>query len=238
MGSTSQKEEIHRHSGWLIPGVFFFAILVLSGLLLGWYLRPGPRSVVAPTGQSGLVTISLRGVSLAIPANYIENATARAGGEMDGITLAMLFPSWHGYSDAEARLFAGNAPDSPVVRLSLRGDPNNLDARGRLNRLYMPHIANPGGESGPFGLTRYSFTPDSGYEGDLFVGENGKGLVLLLCERASAEFSSPNCLAVDRPLARNLSFSYRFKRAYLARWQEMSAGVDSLIARFTSKRGG
>jgi len=32
MGSTGQKEEIHRHSGWLIPGIFFFAVLLLSGL--------------------------------------------------------------------------------------------------------------------------------------------------------------------------------------------------------------
>lgn len=232
MGSTGQKEEIHRHSGWLIPGGFFFAILVLSGLLLGWYLRPGPRPVTAPTGQSSRVTISLRGVSLSVPANYIESAAARAGGEMDGVTLTMLFPSWRGYSDAEARLFNGNAPDLPVVRLSLRGDPNNLDARERLKRIYMPHIANPGGENGPFGLTRYGFTANSGYEGDLFAGENGKELVLLLCERASTEFSSPNCLAVDRPLARSLSFSYRFKRAYLARWKEMSGGVDALIAKF------
>lgn len=232
MGSTGQKEEIHRHSGWLIPGGFFFAILVLSGLLLGWYLRPGPRAVTVPTGQSSRVTISLRGVSLSVPANYIESAAARAGGEMDGVTLTMLFPSWRGYSDAEARLFNGNAPDSPVVRLSLRGDPNNLDARERLKRIYMPHIANPGGENGPFGLTRYGFTANSGYEGDLFAGENGKELVLLLCERASTEFSSPNCLAVDRPLARSLSFSYRFKRAYLARWKEMSGGVDALIAKF------
>jgi hypothetical protein len=66
----------------------------------------------------------------------------------------------------------------------------------------------------------------------LFAGESASGLVLLLCERASADFSSPNCLAVDRPLARNLSFSYRFKRAYLARWREMALGVDSLIAKF------
>lgn len=235
MGSTGQKEEIHRHSGWLIPGAFFFAILLLSGLMLGWYLRPGPRTVGAPTGQSTLVKISVRGVSLAIPANYIESATARAGGEMDGVTLALLFPSWRGYSDAEARLFIGNAPNSPVVRLSLRADPNNLDGRGRLARIYMPHIANPEGEKAPFGLTHYSFTSDSGYEGnDLFAGEDGKGLVLLLCERASAEFSSPNCLAVDRPLARNLSVSYRFKRAYLARWQELSAGMDTLIAKFRS----
>ncbi|HYS45952.1 MAG TPA: hypothetical protein VEM35_05915, partial [Rhizomicrobium sp.] len=205
----------------------------LSSLLLGWYLRPGPKSGAAPTGQSTLVKISLHGIALAIPANYIESSTARAGGEMDGITLAMLFPSWRGYSDADARLFGGNAPDSPVLRLSLRGDPNSMDAGGRLERIYMPHIANPGGEKAPFGLTRYGFARDSGYEdNDLFAGETEKGLLLLLCERAGGEFSSPNCLAVDRPLGRNLIFSYRFKRAYLARWREIFAGVDSLIARF------
>ena len=237
MGIPGRKEEIHRHSGWLIPGIFFFAVLLLSGLLLGWYLRPGARPVSASTSRSTPVQISLRGVSLAIPANYIESSTARAGGDMDAVTLAVLFASWRGYSDAEARLFTGNAPDSPVIRVSLHSDPNNLDGQGRLNRIYMPHVANR--EKGPFGLTQYSFAQGSGYDGnDLFAGEYAKGLVLLLCERASPEFSSPNCLAVDRPLAWNLSYSYRFKRAYLARWQEISTGVDVLITRFETHRRG
>ena len=56
--------------------------------------------------------------------------------------------------------------------------------------------------------------------------------MLLLCERISAGLPSPNCLAIARPLAKNLSFSYRFKRAYLARWQEVSAGVDVMIGKF------
>jgi hypothetical protein len=239
MSSTGQKEEIHRHSGWLIPGGFFLVILLLSGLFLGWYLRPGPKLAAAPTDQSTLVQVTVRGTVFAIPANYIESSAARAGGEMDSLALAVLFPSWRGYSEGQARLFTGNAPDSPVIRLSLRGSPNYLDQRARLDRIYMPYIRDPKGSAGPFGLTQYAFASNTGYErDDLFAGENDKGLVLLLCERASAELSSPNCLAIDRPLARNLSFSYRFKRAYLARWREMAAGVNSLIARFEVKRGG
>ena len=66
----------------------------------------------------------------------------------------------------------------------------------------------------------------------LFTGETAKGLELLLCERPSGQFPSPNCLAIDRPLARTVSFSYRFKRAYLARWREISAGVEKLIGKF------
>ncbi len=233
MGSAGHREEIHRHSGWLIPAVLFFALLLLSGLLMGWYLRPGPKSSTAPTGQSNLVKVIVRGLPLEIPANYIESSTARAGGEMDVINLVALFPSWHGYSETEARLFVGNAPDSPVIRLALRGDPSSLDDRGRLERIYLPHVTNPKGVPGPFDLTQYDFAENSGYEGnDLFAGESTGNLVLLLCERASPEFSSPNCLAVDRPLARNLSFSYRFKRAYLARWREMAVGVESLLVKF------
>jgi hypothetical protein len=233
---AGQREQIHRHSGWLIPAIFLFALLLLSGLLLGWYLRPGLKPLQPPTGQSNRVTVTIRGVSLTIPANFIESSTARAGGEMDAITLAALFPSWHGYSQAETGLFLGNPPDSPVVRLSLRGDPNSLDTRERLSRLYLPYVGDPKGENGPFGLTQYSFAASSGYEGsDLFAGETQTGLLLFLCDRTSAEFSSPNCQAFDRPPARNLRFSYRFKRAYLARWREMAAGVESLMAEFRAK---
>jgi len=233
MSGTGQKGEIHRHSGWVIPAGFFFVILLLSGLFLGWYLRPGPKLAAAPTDQSTLVQVTVRGTPFAIPANYIESSAARAGGEMDSLALAVLFPSWRGYSEGQARLFTGNAPDSPVIRLSLRGSPNYLDERARLDRIYMPYIRDPKGSVGPFGLTQYAFASNTGYErDDLFAGQNDKGLVLLLCERASAELPSPNCLAIDRPLARNLSFSYRFKRAYLARWREMAAGVDGLIMKF------
>jgi hypothetical protein len=233
MSSTGRREEVHRHSGWLIPGAFLFAILLLSGLFLGWYLRPGPRSQVSPTGQSSLVKLRLHGSSFAVPANYIENARARAGGDMDALTLVALFPSWQGYSEGQARLFSGNAPDAPLVRLSMRGDTNGLKARERLERIYRPSLADTRGEQGPFGLTQYGFVPDSGYgDDDLFAGGNENELILFLCERASTQFPSPSCLAIDRPLAPDLSYSYRFKRAYLAHWREIATGVDQLIARF------
>ena len=72
--------------------------------------------------------------------------------------------------------------------VSLRGDPNYLDERARFDRIYSPYIRDPKGTAGPFGLTQYVFTSNSGYEReDLFAGEIDKDLVLLLCERASAE---------------------------------------------------
>jgi hypothetical protein len=239
MSHVDQKEDIHQHSGWLIPAIFLFAILLLSGLFLGWYLRPGPKVAAAPTGQSTLVDLTVRGQAFNIPANYIQNSAARAGGEQNTVTLAALFPSWHGYSDAEARLFAGNAPDSPVVRLSLHGDAGPMNAAARLARIYQPYIPDPKGTPGPFGLTQYGFARDSGYgHQDLFAGSDHGKLYLFLCEQPAPELPSPNCLATDQPLGKSASLSWRFKRAYLARWRELSRGVGGLMARFQTRHAG
>jgi len=134
MSHVDQKEDIHQHSGWLIPAIFLFAILLLSGLFLGWYLRPGPKMTAAPTGQSTLVDLTVRGQAFNIPANYI--------------------------------------------------------------------------------------------------------LFLFLCEQPAPELPSPNCLATDQPLGKTASLSWRFKRAYLARWRELSDGVGGLMARFQTRHAG
>lgn len=235
MSHLDQREDIHQHSGWLIPAAFLLAILLLSGLFLGWYLRPGPK-VPAPTDQDTLVDLMVGDQAFAIPANYIQNSAARAGGTQNGVALAALFPSWHGYSDAEAHAFSGNAPDSAVVRLSLRGDTHPMDASTRLARIYQPYIPDPKGGPGPFGLTQYGFAQNSGYEReDLFAGQDKGKLVLFLCEQPAPELSSPNCIVTDQPLGQSVSLSYRFKRAYLARWRELSGGVNGLMARFEAK---
>ena len=236
MSQIDQKETIHQHSGWLVPAVFLSAILLLSGLFLGWYLRPGPRIAIAPTDQSSLVTLRIAGQAFTIPANYIQNSVARGGGEQQAVNLAALFPSWEGYSDAQARLFADNRPDSPVVRLSLRADSNPLDAPSRLARIYQPYVTDPKGAAGPFGLIQYGFAENSGYEREeLFAGERDGKLMLFLCERPAPELPSPNCLATDQPFGRSLSLSWRFKRAYLARWRELSSGVNALATRFENQ---
>lgn len=234
MSYEGRAEDVRGHSGWLIPLALVVAILVLSALFLVWYLRPGPRSA-ALTDKSNIVALSVAGQPFAVPANYIQSTAARSGGEQAQAILAALFPSWHGYSDADARTFAGNAPDSPVVRITLRADTSRLDAAARLERIYKPYVTKADGVPGPFGLTQYGFRPSSGYErNDLFVGDQN-GPVLFLCERAGGELVSPNCLAVEHPLGRGVSISYRFKRAWLARWTEMAGGVDTLVKKFEAR---
>ena len=85
MAQSGQRENVHQHSGWLLPAGFVFAIMLLSGLLLGWYLRPGLRAPAALTGQSEFVPVTLGGLSLRIPTNYIQNPAARSGGPQESL---------------------------------------------------------------------------------------------------------------------------------------------------------
>jgi hypothetical protein len=237
MSHIDQRQTVHQHSGWLVLPVFLSAILVLSGLFLGWYLRPGPKVPAVPTDQSTLVKLKVRGQAFAIPANYIQNSAAQAGGEQQTVALAALFPSWQGYSSAEARLFASNGPDSPIVRLSLHADANPLYAPARLSRIYWPYVVDPEGTTSLFGLTSYRFAENSGYaREDLFVGRQNGELLLFLCEQPSQDLPSPNCIATDQPIGKSVSLSYRFKRTYLARWRELSSGVNTLMARFQPRQ--
>jgi hypothetical protein len=136
-----------------------------------------------------------------------------------------------GFSQNDARLFADNAADSPLVHLLIRADQSGLAVQERLKRLYLPYIVNPTDEKGPFGLAHYSFRAGSGYARDeLYAGNNGA--LLFLCEQPAQDLPSPNCLAIDQPIARGVSLSYRFKRAQLSSWRAINDGANRLVARF------
>ena len=228
----SEQGEIHQHSGWLIPLVFVILFLGLSGLMLLYYLRPLPASLRdnRPTAAATRLDLTVRGVRLSVPANYLEGR--RSGGDVDVVPLFALLPDMRGYSDADAALFRSNAADSPVIHMLLRADTNSLGTEDRFTRIYKPYFRDPDGAPGPFGLTLYQFRPATGYgRDDLYVGEDG-GMLLLLCEQPAQDLPSPNCLAIDRPIGRNVNLSYRFKRAQLAHWREINAGVGRLVSSF------
>ena len=233
VGSVNRNSEIHQHSGWLVPLGLFGVIVALSGFFLLYYLRPPPAPFRdnRPTAAATMVHLMVRGISLHIPARFIEARAIRAGGDRDTVSLFAALPDMRGYTEAEDNLFAGNAPDSPVVHILIRAEANGMDTQSRLARIYMPYIAEPKGEQAPFGLTRYAFRADSGYgRNELYVAKSGGPL--LLCEQPAQDLPSPNCLAIDRPIAQGIGLTYRFKRAHLARWQAVAAGVNRLISDF------
>jgi hypothetical protein len=230
---VSDTGEVHQHSGWLIPLAMMAVIAVLCGVILAYYLRPPPGSFGEgrPTAATRIVALTIHGLNLHVPARYIESRAARSGGDRETAALFAALPDMRGYSDKEAALFTGNGPDSPIVHLMIRADSNGLGIQSRLVRVYMPYIIDPKGETAPFGLIRYGFRPDSGYgRNDLYAAPGGGNL--FLCERPAQNLPSPNCLAVDRPIADGVSLSYRFKRTQLSRWRSIAAEVNQLIAGF------
>jgi hypothetical protein len=236
---ADEQQAIKGHSGWLVPMAVFVLTAALSGALLLYYLGPGPRALIEerprPTASTSPVTLTVGGVRFTIPSNYIRYKWARTGGSLKQVDLFAALPDLRGYSDADAQTFLGNAADSPVINMLLHDQQLRLSEGERLQRIYIGYAGDPNGKPGPFGLTQYAFRNDSGYRGeDLFVGLLKGGLVVLRCDRFTAQDQSPSCLRETR-VAHHAALSYRFKRSQLSRWREIAGGIDGLMHRF--KRG-
>ncbi len=234
--TNGDQETVHQRSGWLLPLAVFVVTALISGAVLYYYLGPRPsgfvRDTPSPTASTDLVQLSVNGTAFSIPANYLVYRRGQDGGVQNDISLYALWPGWKGFQPAQAQLFASNAPEARTIYMLLRIDRLNLTEEDRLERIYMGYFSNRLGVPGPYGLVQYSFTDDSGYKGeDLFVGETAQGIAVFRCVKFTADVPSPSCLR-DMPLVPGVALSYRFKRAHLAQWQDISAGVQKLVQDF------
>ena len=240
MSRTDDYDDtIRQRSGWLIPVGVFAVTAILSAIVLLYYLAPTPASFIeehpAPTSRTDPIELSVDGVALKVPANYVLYKSARQGGVRKDVALIGFYPEFRGYSDWDAQVFAQDAVDSPVIYILVREEPLNITEAERLARIYHNFVSDPAGKPGPFDLTEYSFRDDSGYRGqDLFVGGTADAPVVMRCDRFSQQVHSPYCLR-DIRLKRGVAVSYRFKRALLGNWQQVATGVDHLIASFRAR---
>jgi len=233
---TGFGTNIKEHSGWWAPLAVVAAVVLLSLFVLVYYFVPNPVSLIEerPSLSTRIDRVSVRigGLAFLIPANYLVFASARKGGVRHEIDIAAKLPDFRGYTDAERDSFISGSATSPIVRVKIREEPNEVPEAARLARIYVVQVVDPRGTDGPAGLTQYEFRDDSGYRGeDLFVGRDGSALVVLLCERPGADIPSPNCLR-DYPLGANVALSYRFKRTRLTQWRDIARGVNRLVASF------
>lgn len=232
-------EQIQKRSGWLLPLTVFVVTAALSAVVLYYYVGPRPasftRDIPSPTVDTHPARLTVSGVAFTIPANYIVYRSAQRGGDYNAVSLFALLPDFRGYSAADAQRFVSNAPDSGAIFMLVRADKLNLTESERLKRIYMGYVTDPMGTAGPYGLTQYSFRGDSGYRGeDLFVGQTPRGPAVFRCVQFSADVPSPSCLR-ETPLTQGIALSYRFKRAQLAKWREISTGTEALVRSFLQK---
>jgi len=228
-----------QRSSWLIPLAVFFVTACLSAVVLAYYFAPGPPGLGAelplPTDATRPLALNVGETRFRIPANYVLLASARRGGSLEQVAMAAMVPDFRGYSLDAAEEFSANAPSSSVVMLTLKPSPTPITEQDRLDRIYLMQVVDSAGQAGLFGLKQYAFRPESGYHSeDLFVGSTEAGPVVLLCDRPDADTPSPNCMR-DTSFQGELGLSYRFKRARLAEWQTIDAGIRTLLGGFVAK---
>ena len=228
--------QVQERSGWLLPIAVFVVTAVLSAFFLLYYLAPNPGSFIEeharPTSRRDAVKLWIGGIPFTIPANYLPYAGGRKGGARKEVALYAALPDFRGYSDTDSPIFSANNAGSPIVYMLIREEAFNLPEAIRLQRIYLNDVVDGRGRKGLFGLVQYEFRDDSGYRGeDLFVGQTGRGVVVMHCVRLSQNVPSPSCLR-DMVLARGVALSYRFKRSQLANWRSIATGADRLVASF------
>ena len=228
-----------ERSGWLIPLGVFFVTACLSALVLAYYFAPGPaalgRELPSPTDAKRRIALSVGKAGFHIPGNYLPYPSTRNGGARPEVTLVAFLPDLSGYSLGVADEFDANAPDSPVLFVTLKNSRIPLADEQRLARIYLPQVQDSDGQDGPFGLRQYAFRPESGYRNqDLFFGASDFGPASLLCDKPDEDTPSPNCLR-DFPFGNGLAISYRFKRERLSAWRQIDKAVRVLVEGFTDK---
>jgi hypothetical protein len=234
--SSNFDRNVKERSGWLVPAAVIVLTALLCGLFLVYYLAPNPTSFIeehpAPTAGTDRISLRVGALALAIPANYLVYPKARSGGPRREVAIYAELPDFRGYSDAAADAFAGNSTASPIVYILIREADVDVPEALRLERIYFYDVSDLRGRRGQFGLRAYAFRDNSGYAGqDLFVGRTQGSVVVMRCSRASPDVPSPNCLR-DTSLTHGVALSYRFKRAQLANWQKIAAGVAKLVTSF------
>lgn len=231
--------EVHAHSSWMLPAIVLFLAVVIGGGVF-WYLTSSSSvvdeiqgNVPSPSASTDTADIRIDGVLFRVPANYTKFRRSRYDGDQDDLPLHALLPNLSPWSPGDAAAFASNAPNARVILFTLAVDRAPLTYQQKFERGIKPAAENPEGEPGPFGLTQYKFGAGTGYENtEWFTArlEDGSDLVMRCDASANPDFGS-SCMRVTR-LPDNVGLTYKFKRAHLAQWKQIDAGIMGLIASF------
>lgn len=236
-GGRTYDDYVHEESGWSTALKIFFLTVILSGLLLYYYFGPTISELRGDTPQGSPspapITLVIGGETFVIPENYTQFPRSRRGGDRPNVALHALLPNYEAFSLSKKDIFEGNEPASPVIHFQLESNRTPFSEEQQFERIYLLNVVDTNGSPGPYGLTRYTFKPESGYKNEeLFVKRIDDGdLVVLRCFREDVGLISPSCRR-DTRLLPSVNFSYRYKRVHLPRWQEIDREVKTLTLSF------
>jgi len=234
--SESDYEQMRERPAWLIPLILIIILIVLTVIVLVRYFAPSVEEITgaAPVGSEAAlpVNVSVAGRAFAIPEHYTRIPKERSGGVQEIVHLHALLPDLEPYTNARAEEFADLGPDSKVLEIDLHVDRNPLTEAERFERVYLNFVENAAGEDAPYGLTRYTFRPDTPYKHEeLWVRREENELVVLRCLKATDRIRAPYCRR-DAEVMPGVVVSYRFKRPFLHSWRDIDTRVRRLVASF------
>ncbi|MBY0423437.1 MAG: hypothetical protein K2Q06_14110 [Parvularculaceae bacterium] len=235
-------EEIKEESSWRYPLAIFIATLVLCAVFLYYYVGPSAEdltgNVPSPAVSEEPVAFSVGGVNFAVPTNYTEFPRDRRGGERDEVALYLLWPTLTGYTPARRDDFVEQAPDTRRINVTIEARKSPKSEAQRIEKLYMPQVADPRGVRTPFQMVKYTFrkeradvsVPSNGYAlTDLYLGRAvDNSVIAIMCFNDQEEFRSPECWR-EYELSPSVTVTYRFKRPYLSEWQAIDAKVRAWV---------
>ncbi|MGH6879075.1 MAG: hypothetical protein ACREHV_17080 [Rhizomicrobium sp.] len=233
---SRRDPQVRERPGWLVPLAVVVLTAALGALFLAYYLAPNPTSLIeehsSPSARTDAVHLSIGGLSLTVPANYLPYSSERRGGARRQVTLYASLPDFQGYTQAAAAEFSGNGAKSPLLYMLVREENFDVAEGAVLQRIYLNDVIDRRGRPGPYGLREYVFRDDSGYRGeDLLVGRDAGGEVVMRCASPGASTIGPTCFRTMR-LAQGVALNYRFTRSHLSDWRGIARGVNRLFTAF------
>ncbi|MFN4355029.1 hypothetical protein [Parvibaculum sp.] len=238
-GRQTDDELVHERPAWMIPLLVFAGVLIFSGIFLYYYFGPTPGELLGRDARASSASSEIEAIiadqRFVIPENYTRYPAQRGGGRMNMIDMHALLPGLLPYSPDQQESFADNSIRSNVIYFSLSQRDAALNSSRRLKDIYSKYLASAEPEEGPDGLQLFRFRDNTGYANqDLLVGKDAEERILLLiCDRRSAQIESPNCYR-SLLLGPRLEMSYRYKRHHLDSWRMIDRNISALVDRFAA----
>lgn len=160
------------------------------------------------------------------PANAIRFERDRRDGITERLDLYLHWPDMRGYSAALRDDFNNVGGSRSIVFLTLEERMMSRDMSGRYDPIYRSLIE-PGGRSGPSGVTFFDFVEKSGYVDEVLAvapRQGGEPFVARCLTGESATESLAPCER-DIQVGDDLSLTYRFPAELLNDWSALDQAV-------------
>lgn len=216
-----------RRSPLTAPVLLFAAAALVAASYVGYVLWPRwPDAPVARDAPSLPVVIA--GVVFNIEPAAIRNSVQRRPGTQDRVDLAYLWPSLEPPDPARKPTVGAPVDPNERVFITIQAADGTLPLIERVQTIYPRYlVAEP--TAGPAGLTLRGFRNDTPYAGEELVFESVKPEHFLARCSLRGVTNAGACL-LERRIG-NADVTFRFPRDWLADWQSVARGIDTLVAR-------